>query len=272
MLGGLFGNHKAADKRRKPLVDARAAVGRATLEYDAAVTKAVAAADQQWREKVVPAKTAELAAVQNALCAKVRQAIIHARRTGMSADEQAVAVAAEHLTMLVDNSSHRKMPVLAARRRTTWRQHAEDALRRADLADILDLLLANQRERPVVEDVLRSRSRRPATALAAAVEGGQRATRVAIVAHDAAMAELAMAQQQLGAEVQRKVHPPALELWRSANKVRYELVATGSKTPDWVKEILPVPDQPSWIRPDRLPARPPRGRSGPSREYSPGTP
>jgi hypothetical protein len=40
-------------------------------------------------------------------------------------------------------------------------------------------------------------------------------------------------------EFKAKTHPAAVKVWLSTQLVRKELVNTGTKTPEWVKENLP---------------------------------
>lgn len=245
MLGGLWGNQEAAGRRMKPLTDARTAAGQATLAYDAAVTEAVGCADKRWRTEILPTKESELEAIATSLRTQVDRAARDAHQTGRRADEAATTAAINALQLLITTSSHqRDLSLLAARRRATWRRRATEAIQHGDFGELLDVLLAARSARPVVEELLSTRSRRRAVALAAAVTQGQHAVRLATIARNAALSELAASQQQLGGQVERSANAPALAVWHATRKVRDELVATGAKRPEWVKENLPVPDKP----------------------------
>ena len=90
-------------------------------------------------------------------------------------------------------------------------------------------------------------SRRRESVLGVVGESARRAELVSMAVRSEVLQDLRAQRATLRKDLQVKAHPAAVNVWSSTECVRKELVATGARKPEWVKENLPSVDRPELL-------------------------
>jgi hypothetical protein len=240
-LGARIGGRKAAEKRRQPLTDARAASARAVQAYGYAVEASIARAELEWREDVLPAAQAQLRDVKEALDARLGLTLRAARQSLATSDADLLRESRAELESLRDVGRTRASYGLAALfRKRRWLQAAQAASARVEVTAMLDVLSAHDDGNAKVLTMLGRHARRRATVLASVAEAASRTARVAAYARATVTRDLNERRKRLEHRVKQETHQPADLVWQAASTVRLELVATGTRTPAWVQANVPA--------------------------------
>lgn len=250
--GGMLGGQAAAHKRTAPLRGARHAAGEATLAYDATVTDALAAGNQAWTTEFVPAAERRMKDAGEDLSERLARTLSHARGEldTIESDFHQLARSSVQARMSDVRSTHAPVALLAHRQRRRWEDAAGAALRpEANTEACLDVLCAVEGGEAAVRALLVEVSDRRAKVLGVVGESARRAELVSMAVRAEVLEGLRAQRTTLRHDLQAKAHPAAMTVWSATEHVRHELVATGARKPEWVKENLPSVERPELPTP-----------------------
>jgi hypothetical protein len=247
VLGGIFGGKVSADRRLAPLRRAQGAVSEAVLAYDATVTEQQEHANREWRENIVPPAENTARGIAQDLREQVEVIRVHARADLRHANQQLADGSRDALTGVERNiEAHPGLLGAVARRRlAAWRTGTRAALCADDLAGVVDALLAARAGAPIAKRLLHDHSQRSGVLLAAEAEHARRIRAAAVRHRVRLVADLRAQQDRLLFEFRSACHPSAYEVWDRTSVVRDELIATGTRDPEWVAEHLPPSEAPT---------------------------
>ncbi|SDD13111.1 hypothetical protein SAMN05660690_3495 [Geodermatophilus telluris] len=241
-LGKRAGAAVANAERMRPLTVALGATGRAVEEYDATVTRALADAAAAWTT-IVPSH--ERAAARQAT--RLKAAVSRHASCAQHEIRSVEAAAVERIAELVDEALQAvdatgrafRWSVLVQRRVRNWRAACSSPGR--TLEETLSCLSAApgvaREVRGLLLDVVEGR----ASVLAAIGAAVVASLREADQERDVLVASLATERQRLETQVRREVEPGLTTIREATSAVRRELVHTGARSEEWVREHLPVP-------------------------------
>ena len=109
----------------------------------------------------------------------------------------------------------------------------------------LDVLCAVVGGKAAVRALVVDVSDRRAKVLGVVGESARRAELVSMAVRAEVLEGLRTQRTTLRRDLQAKAHPAAMTVWSATEHVRKELVATGARKPEWVKEHLPSVERPT---------------------------
>lgn len=246
-VGGFFGGKAATHKRAAPLREARSATGTATLAYDATVTKCLAAGNDIWTTEFVPAAEQRMREADTALCERMDWTVSHARMELdiIESDLHRLAKASVQSRLSEVREMRAPLAVLDRRRRRRWEDAAQAALKPEVSTEVrLDVLCAVRAGDAAVRALLLKISGRRAVVLGVAGEQTRRAELVSMAVRSEVQEDLRAQRADLEKDLRAKAHPAAVSVWSATERVRKELVYTGTKEVEWVNTNLPSVDRP----------------------------
>jgi hypothetical protein len=241
-VGGLLGGKAAAYKRNAPLREAQHAAGKATLAYDASVTGALADGNRTWETEFVPGADRRMKEAGKDLSERLAWTVSCARKELdiIEGDVQRLAHSSVEGRLSDVRGTSTQVAVLAHRRRRQWEDAGEAALRpEASTEHCLDVLCAVKGGEVAVRALLVEVSGRSESVLGAVGESARRAELVSMTVRAEILQDLRAQRAALREELQVKAYPAAVNVWSATERVREELVATGARKPEWMKENLP---------------------------------
>jgi hypothetical protein len=245
-VGAFFGSKKATEERMRPLTEARAATGRAVVDYDEAVSAATRRAMRVWAEDVLPQAEGEAERAARTLRAATSDVTWRARRD-LERAEQAAGV--DRLSLLEDASRRveevrRKFSrhPLVRRRIRAWHRAAA-GVRGGSPTAVLDVVTASPGGMDLVRLHVEAVTRRRAVVLASTGIELSYIHRQALLERQALVTWLVAERDRLERKVVKGVRPQLKAIKRHTAVVRHELVATGARTQQWVDEHLPQPQK-----------------------------
>ena len=238
-LGAFFGNKAAAAEKTKPLTEARQAATVATLKYDQKVKEATERANGRFEARRIAAQS-KLTALADDLSLAWARSSSAATRDMLGARGHLNDAAKDALAQ-ARNEVGRPRGVFAYIRRHRWSQAADES---AGTPARLDTLLAHRQGRTKARMIVDDFARRRAVILASLAHAADDMTALALAGRLEAARDIRELREDLGEEVREVTGSALATLWESTNLVRAELVATGTKTPEWVEENFPPVPRP----------------------------